>query len=120
MSNSRDLEVPGGQRNLMWLYALVYSAFVIYGSLVPLDFRALPLDDAMARFSQIQLLKLGVGSRADWVANLILYVPLGYLILGAFAGCLDIGNHYFRFPCRWDGVINRIHPVIFSSTNCLT
>lgn len=86
ISKPRDLEVSGGPRDLMWLYALVYSAFVIYGSLVPLDFRALPLDDAMARFSQIQLLKLGVGSRADWVANLILYVPLGYLILGALAG----------------------------------
>ncbi|MGK2953852.1 MAG: VanZ family protein, partial [Thiobacillus sp.] len=73
-------------RSLLWLAALVYTLFVIYGSLVPLEFRALPWDEAVARFAEIPWLELGVGSRADWVANLILYIPLGYLWLGAMAG----------------------------------
>lgn len=73
-------------RRLPWLAALVYTAFVIYGSLVPLEFRAIPWDEAVARFAAIPWLKLGIGSRADWVANLILYIPLGYLLMGALAG----------------------------------
>lgn len=73
-------------RRLLWMAALAYSAFVIYGSLVPLEFRGMPWEEAMARFAAIPWLELGVGSRADWVANLILYVPLGYVWLGAMAG----------------------------------
>jgi VanZ family protein/O-antigen ligase len=73
-------------RKLMWLGALLYATFVIYGSLVPLDYHALPWDEAVARFRRIPFLELGIGSRADWVANLILYIPLGYLMMGALAG----------------------------------
>jgi glycopeptide antibiotics resistance protein len=32
------------------------------------------------------MLKLGAGSRADLVANLILYIPVGFLFMGALAG----------------------------------
>ena len=41
-------------RKLLWLVALVYTAFVVYGSLVPLDFRAMPWDEAVARFANAQ------------------------------------------------------------------
>ncbi|MDH3281825.1 MAG: VanZ family protein, partial [Gammaproteobacteria bacterium] len=51
----------------------------MYGSLVPFDYRALPLEEALSKFLAIPYRKLGVGSRADWIANLVLYVPLGYL-----------------------------------------
>jgi len=73
-------------RSLLWLAALVYTAFVIYGSLVPLEFRSIPWDEAVARFAAIPWLALGVGSRADWVANLILYIPVGYLLMGVLSG----------------------------------
>ncbi len=62
----------------MWL---LYAAFVVYGSLVPLDFRPMPLSQAWLSFQQIPFLSLGVGSRADWVANGVLYVPLGFLLM---------------------------------------
>jgi VanZ family protein len=62
----------------LWLF-LVYGAFVVYGSLVPLDFQPMPLDAAWVRFQQIPYLELGVGSRADWVANGVLYAPLAFL-----------------------------------------
>ena len=80
---SRSQSNPG---RMLWLAALLYTAFVVYGSLVPLEYRAIPWDNAVARFAAIPWLELGVGSRADWVANLILYIPLGYLWLGAMAG----------------------------------
>ncbi|KFB76502.1 VanZ family protein [Candidatus Accumulibacter cognatus] len=69
------------QRVLLWL---AYVAFVIYGSLVPLDFRLLPFDQAWATFKQLPMLKLGVESRADWIANGVLYVPVGFLSVALF------------------------------------
>jgi glycopeptide antibiotics resistance protein len=64
---------------------LAYLAFVIYGSLVPLDFKPMPLDQAIAQFRQVPFLELGIGSRADWVANLLLFIPLTFLWTGALA-----------------------------------
>ncbi len=77
-----------GPATVRWL-ALVYGVFVVYGSLVPLDFRPLPLDEAWARFQHTPFLHLGLGSRADWVANGVLYVPLAFLgARAAFEGGL--------------------------------
>jgi glycopeptide antibiotics resistance protein len=75
----------GNSRRLLWLAALVYTAFVIYGSLVPLEFRAIPLDEAVTQFGAMPFLELGIGSRADWVANLLLFIPLSFLWMGALA-----------------------------------
>ena len=69
-------------RRLLGSAALVYTAFVVYGSLVPLEYRAIPWDDAVARFGAIPFLRLGIGSRADWVANLLLFIPLTFLWMG--------------------------------------
>jgi VanZ family protein len=65
--------------------ALGYAAFVIYGSLVPLDFHYRPLGEAWAAFLHTPYLQLGVDSRADWVANILLYIPLGFLAGGWLA-----------------------------------
>ena len=62
----------------LWLF-LAYGAFVVYGSLVPLAYQPLPFDVALERFQRIPFLKLGIESRADWVANGVLYLPLGFL-----------------------------------------
>lgn len=56
-----------------------YIFFVVYGSLVPLDFKPLPLEQAWTVFQHIPMYKLGVESRADWIANGVLYVPVGFL-----------------------------------------
>ncbi|MBI1285459.1 MAG: VanZ family protein [Thiobacillus sp.] len=82
---SRNVEPFDTPCRLLWLAALSYTAFVIYGSLVPLDFHALPWDEAVARFRDIPFLKLGIGSRADWVANLLLFIPLTFLWMGALS-----------------------------------
>lgn len=72
-------------RGLLWLAALAYTCFVVYGSLVPLQFRAMPWPDAVAAFGAIPFLQLGIGSRADWVANLLLFIPLTFLWMGVLA-----------------------------------
>jgi VanZ family protein len=56
--------------------------FCIYGSLVPLDYRPIPASEAWSRFENIRYLNLGIASRADWVANILLFIPLAYLWLG--------------------------------------
>lgn len=67
------------------LLALVYTLFVVYGSLVPLEFRPLSWDTAVARFGAMPFLNLGIGSRADWMANLLLFVPLTFIWMGVLA-----------------------------------
>ena len=64
---------------------LVYATFIVYGSLLPFDFRPLPLGQALDRFADIRFLNLGVGARADWVANILLYVPFSFLFLASFS-----------------------------------
>jgi VanZ family protein len=69
-----------------WLLCILYLAFVVYGSLVPLELRQVPWDEALARFSNIRYLDLGAASRADWVANIVLYIPLAFLGCAALFG----------------------------------
>lgn len=69
----------------MLFLALAYTVFVVYGSLVPLVFRPLPWDEAVARFGAMPFLRLGIGSRADWMANLLLFIPLTFIWMGVLA-----------------------------------
>jgi len=67
-------------------YALLLAAhvvFVIYGSLVPLDFHSVPLARAWEQYRNIPMLSLGVVSRSDFVANILLFIPLTFLGMGA-------------------------------------
>ncbi len=65
---------------------LAYLAFVVYGSLVPLDFQPRPWDEAWRLFQQIRLLDVGTQGRADWIANGVLYLPLAFLTAQVLAG----------------------------------
>ncbi|MGY6276606.1 VanZ family protein [Methylomonas sp. MgM2] len=69
----------------------IYWLFVIYGSLVPLDYKPLPYDQALTQFENIRYLNLGIDSRADWVANILLYIPLAFLFLANFRPFLKTG-----------------------------
>jgi len=68
------------------LIGLGYLAFVVYGSLLPFEWNGLSLWEARTSFQRIAWLNLGVGSRADFVANLLLYIPLGFLMCACLAG----------------------------------
>lgn len=68
-------------RYFLLLPAFAYTAFVIYGSLVPLQFQQHPWEEAWALFRNIRYLDLGIGSRADWVANILLFIPLAFIWL---------------------------------------
>lgn len=66
----------------MRLLCLLWAVFVVYGSLVPFDFTPVPWDEAWRRLTTAPMLNLGIESRADWVANGVLYLPVGFLTTG--------------------------------------
>jgi len=66
------------------MFSFVYCLFIIYGSLVPLDYQPKPFEAAWQSFKHIRYLNLGAASRADWIANIILYIPLTFS-LAAYA-----------------------------------
>lgn len=87
--------LPAGGHGSPWTAWAAYIAFIVYGSLVPLDFQAIPADQAWAAFRQIPMLQLGIESRADWIANGVLYVPAGFLTVLVFGGR---GGVLWRLP----------------------
>lgn len=80
------MTAPPHERRKAWLIFLGYLAFVVYGSLVPFEYRAVSLDEAFKQFAGITYLQLGIGSRADWVANILLYAPLSFLACASVIG----------------------------------
>ena len=79
---------------LLWLG---YVTFVVYGSLVPLQFTPRPLEGAWAAFLQSPFLQLGMEGRADWVANGVLYVPVGFLTAVLLAGVSGRGGRWLAY-----------------------
>jgi VanZ family protein len=71
-NSSRSLKV--------WFCAL-YAVFIIYGSLVPLDFNNESLSDAVEAFLLLPFFDFDIGSRADWFTNYLLFIPLSYTLL---------------------------------------
>lgn len=61
------------------LLLAAWIVFVVYGSLVPLDFRTVTLYEAWSRLVHAPMLNIGAGGRADWIANGVLYLPVGFL-----------------------------------------
>jgi len=87
--------ISATRRNAFWLF-LAYLIFVIYGSLLPFEYRDHTLEEALALFANIRYLNLGVSSRADWVANIVLYVPLAFLCCAWLPGMRETGTrHHF-------------------------
>lgn len=72
-------------KNKLLISCIIYTLFVVYGSLVPWQFNSLSLSDAWYSFQNIEYLNLGIASRADWVANILLFIPLAFLWLGAIS-----------------------------------
>jgi glycopeptide antibiotics resistance protein len=65
------------------LLALAWALFLAYGSLVPLDFERVSLNDALALFRQAISFPMVIDSRTDFVTNILLAVPLGYTLIAA-------------------------------------
>lgn len=77
---------PGVLLPRKWFFglALVYTFFVVYGSLVPFNLSQLPLEQALTRFQALLHKPLVIHSRSDLVANVLLFAPFSFFWVGAF------------------------------------
>ena len=64
-------------------FAMAFTVVAIYGSLVPLVYEPKSFADAITRFRTVPFLDLGMDRRADWVANILLFVPISFCWMGA-------------------------------------
>ena len=78
--------LPASQDPRVAGLAIAYLVFVVYGSLLPFELHPLAFAAAWAKFQHIPFLHLGEGGRADWVANLLLYMPVGFLVCAWLVG----------------------------------
>lgn len=100
---------------------LLYLLFVVYGSLVPLHFVDREWMNAFEAFRAILFLEFDIQSRSDWIANVLLFIPLTFLagmvvnstggsfrrlviavMLMVFGLCLTVGIEFTQlfFPQR--------------------
>lgn len=72
-------------RWLLLFATLAYAAMAYYASLVPLNYRAISWEQAVEQFRNIQFLDVlgNANRRADFIANIVLFVPIGFLAMGA-------------------------------------
>ncbi len=90
MPSMAALKVPApAARHYAYLTA-AFAAFALYGSLVPLEFRPLPWEEAQRRWAEVCAQPIRVESRSDWAANILLFVPLGFF--GMAGLCVDRGR----------------------------
>jgi glycopeptide antibiotics resistance protein len=64
------------------LLTLGFLFFVVYGSLVPFHYRPLGWGETFARWHEVLAQPLGVDSRVDFASNVLLFIPLGFLMAG--------------------------------------
>ena len=90
MSASARLFVPARpvpNRRHYAVLALLFAAFAIYGSIVPLHVHRQTFAEAWERFRLVLAQPILIESRSDWLANALLLLPFGFCLMAAF--CCD-------------------------------
>jgi len=64
-------------------WARLYALVLVYVSFIPFEYRGLPAAEWGHRVLTLPWLELGPEHRADWIANLLLFIPFGGLLLEA-------------------------------------
>ncbi len=76
-------------RDRFFRVAIIYALMIVYSSLLigPIGIHFVPigLDRAWHAFLSMPLAKHGSDQRADWTANLLMLIPLGYFVTAAAA-----------------------------------
>lgn len=73
--------------------AIGWTAFALYGSLVPLRFSAVSLGEAVERFQALMATAPQGGSRTDWATNFLLLLPSAFFGLGAMWSRRSFGRN---------------------------
>lgn len=99
---AQDLPWTPGLARWLWF---LWVVFVIYGSLVPLEFRPMTLEEALEKFALTPMLDIGLQGRADWIANGVLYVPVGFLTVAMMAPRTFAGRLFRSLVAMSFGVV---------------
>jgi glycopeptide antibiotics resistance protein len=86
MNNARQF--PDGRTFLA--LSVQCALLLIYGCLVPFEMQELSFAEAIEQFRTVISKPIAVVHRMDWAVNILLFVPLGFCVAGAFA--LDRGH----------------------------
>jgi glycopeptide antibiotics resistance protein len=78
---------PAPNRRHFAVLALLFATIAVYGSVTPLHPQRLPLAEALARFRLVLAQPLAIQSRSDWLANVLLLLPLGFCLMAML--CCD-------------------------------
>jgi glycopeptide antibiotics resistance protein len=73
------------KRSALFGAAVFFLAFAAYGSIVPLQFHRLPLREGLRIFLATPFVSLAAASGTDFVSNVLLFMPIGFFLLGAAA-----------------------------------
>lgn len=73
--------MPNSIRSFALWFCILYSAFIVYGSFVPLNFNNLSYHEAIKQFWALPLLDFKIVNRSDWFTNYLLFIPLSYALL---------------------------------------
>jgi VanZ family protein len=65
------------------LVAIAWAAFVAYGSVVPFSFRRLSFGAGIQHFVAVLSARPTIDSNTDFVTNVLLTIPLGYVVMAA-------------------------------------
>jgi VanZ family protein len=76
---------PATTRRVLALGAIIAIAFAIYGSLVPLHARAMTFAQALTEFRRLHYVPFALASKTDFLANVTLFIPIGFLSTGALS-----------------------------------
>jgi glycopeptide antibiotics resistance protein len=73
------------RRLVLLLLAGLFIAFAAYGSFVPLRLRPMTLAEGVNRFVTTPFIPIAKASGSDLVTNVLLFVPIGFFLLGGTA-----------------------------------
>ena len=83
--SSASSATSGSRRLVLLGLASLFIAFATYGSWVPLQLRRVPLADAIELFRQTPFVPVLRASNSDLLTNVLLFIPIGFFLLGAAA-----------------------------------
>jgi len=78
-------------------FAAFFLAVAVYGSIIPLHFRATAFSEGVSRFAAAMAVPFQIRSRGDFAANVLLFVPIGYCLLAVLA--VDRRSPLLRMLC---------------------
>jgi VanZ family protein len=95
-ASSLQTDAPAFWRWLLLLALLAYLIMTWYASLIPLKYVDISWDQAVERFKAMRDFNVtdSANRRADWVANIVLFIPISFLAMGVLT--LRNRSHFLK------------------------